>query len=121
MRRARRVSRHARRRGPPIRPICHRPRRRYSRTRNEWEGLNVSDDMLEMRAQMLALRQFAVGHYASILVARPGPVTAALSLAQSSVAGFEKALAAGAVPDASGELVQASIHQLELIWNDVEQ
>jgi hypothetical protein len=81
----------------------------------------LSDELLDIKAQLLALRQFAAAHYASILVMRPGPVSAVQSLARDGIAKFEQALEACAGPEASQELNRQSVHHLELIWNDVEQ
>lgn len=84
-------------------------------------GSNLVRRKPDIRAQVLALRQFTVGLYASLLVMRPAPVSTAQALAKDSVAGFEQACAQGALADASPELVQQSINQLERTWNDVEQ
>jgi hypothetical protein len=80
----------------------------------------LSDEIQDMRAQLLALRQFASAFYASILVARPGPVTACQQLAKDGGAAFEKIFETGGVPNASPELAQRSLQELELIWMDVE-
>jgi hypothetical protein len=80
----------------------------------------LSDETQDLRAQLLALRQFTTALYASILVVRPGPVFACQQLAKDGAAAFENIFETGGVPNTSPELMQRSLQELELIWMDVE-